>query len=91
MTEARPELPAVTIRYADLTIKPGHERTGTEWSVVWRVLDESGTINILPGATFARSENEAMMLADVYLAVDGDAPKFWHLLRAIQRATGTLR
>lgn len=89
--EARPELPAVTVRYAGLTIKPGHERIGTEWSVVWRVLDESGFANILPGATYARSEDEALMLADVYLAVDGDAPKFWHLLRAIQRATGTLR
>lgn len=72
------------IEYAGLTIREGAEGK-------WHVLDSSGMINVLPGATFAGSEQQAMMLADVYLAADKDPQRFWHLLRAIQRATGTLR
>jgi len=65
-----------TIEYAGLTIKPGHE---SNWYVT------EGGANILPGATYGRSEQEALQLADVLLAVDRDSQKFWHLLRAIQR------
>ncbi len=80
-TIERPPLPRREIRYAGFTIKPGYERD----QIVWRVLGPEGHTNMLPGATYGRSEEEALQLADVLLAVDGDGQKFWHLLRAIQR------
>ena len=74
------------IEYAGLTIVPGTE----QGQPVWRVLNADGA-NILPGATYGRSENEALQLADVLLAVDGDSKRFWHLLRAIQRQAGAVK
>ena len=71
------------IEYAGLTIREGTERIGNETVPAWRVLENGA--NILPGATWGRSEEEALQLADVLLAVDRDPQKFWHLLRAIQR------
>jgi len=70
------------IEYAGLTIKQGAEGR-------WYVTE--GGANILPGATYGESSDQALMLADVLLAVDRDAQKFWHLLRAIQRGNGSLR
>lgn len=64
------------IEYAGLTIKEGHDG---KWYVT-----ENGA-NILPGATYGTSEEQALQLADVLLAVDRDGQRFWHLLRAIQR------
>ena len=64
------------IEYAGLTIRPVKDG---KWLVT-----ENGC-NILPGATHGRSEEEALQLADVFLAVDRDSARFWHLLRAIQR------
>lgn len=67
---------AQTIEYDGLVIEQGADDK-------WYVTRDGA--NILPGATFGRSENEALQLADVYQVADGDAGKFWHLLRAIQR------
>lgn len=39
--------------------------------------------NPMPGATWAHTQAGATQLIDVFLAVDEDAQKFWHLLRAI--------
>lgn len=72
-------VPTTTIEYAGLTIKPGRE--GKE--IAWRVLRDGA--NVMPGATWGRTEEEAMQLADVWLAVEEDSQRFWHLLRAIQR------
>jgi len=71
-----------TIEYDGLVIKQGADNK-------WYVTRDGA--NILPGATFARSEDKALQLADVYLVADGDAGKFWHLLRAIQRQTGGVK
>jgi hypothetical protein len=84
-SEVKPPLPTTEIRYAGLTIKPGYEGN----QIVWRVLENG--MNILPGATYGHTEEQALQLADVLLAVDRDGAKFWHLLRAIQRQTGGVR
>lgn len=42
-----------------------------------------GGVNIMPGATWFRTREEALQAIDVYKTVDGDAQKFWHLWRAI--------
>lgn len=40
--------------------------------------------NIAPGATFFPSRGEALRAIDILRVVDGDAQKFWHLLKAIK-------
>jgi hypothetical protein len=64
------------IEYAGFTIR--ESRDGKF------IVTENGA-NIMPGATYGRTEEEALQLVDVLLAVDRDGQKFWHLLRAIQR------
>lgn len=40
--------------------------------------------NPMPGATWAHTQAEATQMIDVFMAVDQDGQKFWHLLRALQ-------
>ena len=42
-----------------------------------------GGVNIMPGATWFRTREDAMQAIDIYRVVDGDSQKFWHLMRAI--------
>lgn len=53
------------------------------------VVTERGA-NVMPGATWAHTQDEAMLMIDCYVAADRDGSRFWHMLRAIQRATGKL-
>lgn len=46
---------------------------------------QTGGSNVMPGATMARTREEALQFIDVWISADGIALKFWHLLRAIQR------
>lgn len=48
------------------------------------VTDQLGA-NVMPGATYFATEEAALQAIDVFKVVDGDGPKFWHLLRAVQR------
>lgn len=66
------------IEYAGLKIREGANGR-------WYVLDGEGFANVLPGATWGRTQEQALQLADVYKATGGNAALFWHLLRAIQR------
>ena len=42
-----------------------------------------GGCNPMPGGTWGRTQKEAQQLIDVFLAVEEDGQRFWHLLRAI--------
>lgn len=76
--------------YAGFWIKPKRDfgETGFYDSKTRRNVKEGWVIvkdgcNAMPGATWAHNLAEAQQMIDVYMAVDGDAQKFWHLLRAI--------
>lgn len=75
----------VSIRYATLEANFVQKAGAAPGEPGWVIspLGQPG-INILPGATYARTETEAKMLMNVYLTVGGDGEKFWYLLRAIQ-------
>jgi hypothetical protein len=99
-----------TVRYADFTVKPKHDmhsetaQPGCPEPHGWVVTGQHNC-NVMPGATWAKSKDEALGLIDVYCAVGGKpdfdwgltdeanivGQRFWHLLRAIQRMTGKLR
>jgi len=57
-----------------------HERDKGIWG--W-VVTENGC-NALPAATWARSQDEATALINIFLAADRDAGKFWNLLFAMR-------
>lgn len=67
------------ILYAGLFVKP---RSNGRFGVSDQ--PEQG-INPMPGGTDFASKEDALQAIDVFRAVDGDAPKFWHLLNAIRR------
>lgn len=86
-----------TTTYAGFTVRPKRDMGG--WPTQegcpephgWVVTPESqAIINALPGATWSASVNGALTLIDVFLAVEQDGQRFWHLLRAIQRMTGVI-
>lgn len=52
----------------------------------WVVTD--GVCNVIPGATWARTKEQACHLIDVYLAADKDDTKFWHMLRMVKGCKG---
>lgn len=73
-----------SVGYSGLTIKPKRD-FGNSLEHGWVVV--RGGCNVLPGATWGRSMDEALMLANVFLAVEGlpnEADRFWNLLRAFQ-------
>lgn len=70
--------------YAGLFIK-FTERAGAAPGQPGYVVVNKDNANVMPGATFAKTLQQAMRMIDVYRVVDGDGQKFWHLLRAIQR------
>ena len=88
-----------TSEYAGLWVKPKLDFGSPELNTAYvqegcpeahgRVVVEKGC-NVLPGATWAKSREEALTLIDVFLAADRNGQKFWHLLRAIQRMTGKI-
>lgn len=47
------------------------------------VVVENGC-NALPGATWAKTQEQAIGLISVFLAVDRDPDKFWHMVHAIK-------
>lgn len=79
------------IRYDGYTVQPSTDfgTKGTLESHAWVIC--KGGCNAMPGATWASSQRDAMMLISVLEAVGGDGQKFWHLLRAIQYATGMIK
>jgi hypothetical protein len=68
------------IEYAGLFV---HSRTPEGFFVT---TTHEGGVNAMPGATWFKTVVDALQAIDVFRAVDGDGQKFWHLLRAINRA-----
>jgi hypothetical protein len=66
-----------TTEHAGFFIKPKRDFGATGF------YDSKTRCNAMPGATWAHNRAEAMQMIDVLMAVDQDAQKFWHLLRAI--------
>jgi hypothetical protein len=79
-----------TTEYAGFYIKPKRDfgESGFYDSKTRRNVKEGWVIvkdgcNVMPGATWAHTQAEANQMIDVFMAVDQDGQKFWHLLRAI--------
>jgi hypothetical protein len=79
-----------TTEYAGFTIKPkrdfgerGFYDADTRRNVKegWVIVKDG--CNAMPGATWAHTQARATQMIDVFMAVDQDSQKFWHLLRAI--------
>lgn len=88
MARSIAEETATTTEYAGLFVKFTKCAGAAPGQPGYVVVDEHDC-NVMPGATFGRTREEALQLIDVYRAVDGDGQKFWHLLRAIQRGMRT--
>jgi hypothetical protein len=76
--------------YAGFHIKPKRDfgESGFYDSKTRRNVKEGWVVvkdgcNPMPGATWAHTQAEATQMIDVFMAVDQDGQKFWHLLRAI--------
>lgn len=74
------------VQYAGFKVQPKLDMPRFASSTHGWVVTQPGKGNVMPGATWAKSINEALQLIDVYIVVDGDANKFWHMLKAIQRS-----
>lgn len=40
-----------------------------------------GFCNVMPGATWSQTEDGAKVLIDIYITAEGDAEKFWDLVK----------
>lgn len=80
-----------SISVGGLTVKPKRDLPPNV-SHGWNVC--KGGCNVLPGATWGKSRDEALFLLHAYVAAGEDSDvggvKFWALVRAIQYATGEL-
>ena len=76
-----------TVEYAGFVVKPKLDMGGWPDKHGWVVTDDIGC-NAMPGATWAKTQEQAIHLIDVFLAVEQDGQRFWHLLRAIRHSKG---
>ena len=79
-----------TIQVGKLVVSPKRDLTGFGVTHGWNVC--KGGCNALPGATWAHTRDEALMLLHAYVAVgeetDFGGKRFWAFVSAIGYATG---
>jgi hypothetical protein len=82
----------MTTSLGDFTIKAKKDfgqygyydsKTRTNINAGWVIVKDH--CNIMPGATWARTQDEALHMINCFIAVGEDAQKFWGLLRAIAK------
>ena len=83
MTVKEPDGTVVINEYAGLYVHRSYQPDSKDAFVVGD--RREGGVNIMPGATWFHTREEALQAIDIYRVVDGDSQKFWHLLRAIAR------
>jgi hypothetical protein len=85
-------LPANAVRYRTLIIKPkldfgtGYLIKGVMVKEGWLVSD--GCCNIMPGATWFETIDEAKHAIDILIAVKGDSQAFWEIMQPFTLTPG---
>jgi hypothetical protein len=90
VTEPLPDASAV--RYRTLFITPKRD-FGTGFLIKGKMVTDGwivtdGTCNIMPGATWFETVEEAKFAIDVLIAVQGDADMFWEIMQPFKHTPG---